>query len=333
MSRTVVSFVLNNRPHTGIPEETRQRVLRAVAELGYHPNNAARSLASGATRTLGVIVSETRNDAYGDTFLPALLRGIDASARAAGYRVALEYIDDRGAENPYLAALHEGMVDGLLVCGPRPDDRALSEVGMSGEAIVVVGDPGTADCASVDVDNVEAARMAVAHLVEHGYRRIGLITNVPLSVSSGQARLLGFRRALAAANQDPGDRIAEGGQDGASGRRAMAWLLGRAVRPDAVFAASDQVALGALAVLQEAGLRVPGDVALIGCDDLPVSAQLHPSLSTVHLPAVELGRAASQRLIDLIEGRATERSRLILPTHLVLRQSCGEHSPTGGGQG
>lgn len=330
VSRTVVSFVLNNRPHTGIPEETRQRVLQAVADLGYRPNRAARSLVSGSTRAIGVVVSETRNDSYGDTFLPALLRSIDGSARAAGYRVVLEYIDDRRADNPYLAPLREGSVDGLLICGPRPDDQALSELGKAGAPAVVIGDPGASGCASVDVDNAEAARAAVAHLLGHGYRRIGMISNVPLTFASSRARLDGFRRALAEANLPPDDRVAEGGLEEDSGRRAMESLLGRLPRPDAVFAASDQVAISAMATLQGTGLRVPLDVALIGFDDLPFASRLHPPLSTVHVPAAELGRIASQRLIDLIDGRTLDQSRLILPTKLVLRQSCGEHATTGG---
>lgn len=330
VSRTVVSFVLNDRPHSGIPEETRQRVIRAARELGYRPNRAARSLVSGSTRTIGVFVGETRNDAYGDAFLPALLRGIDASARSVGYRIVLQHLEDLSANNPYLEPLRDGSVDGVLVCGPRQNDRALAELAESGAPTMVIGNPEPAGCPSVDVDNAEAAFVATNHLLEHGYRRIALITNAPLEFASGRERAIGYRRAMSAAGLDPEDRLVEGGMDETSGRQATKRLLDRSPRPEAVFAASDQVAFGVLAALQGAGIRVPDEVALFGFDDLSLASHLQPPLSTVHVPASDLGRIASSRLLDVIDGRTPGESRMILPTRLVLRLSCGRHAETGG---
>ena len=326
VSRTVVSFVLNNRPHTGISEATRQRVLRAANELGYRPNSAARSLVSGRTRTIGVVVSETRTDAFGDAFLPELLRGIDGSARAVGFRIQLEYLADQQAHNPYLTPFREGRVDGLLVCGPRSDDTALKEVVEAGLPTMVIGNPGVAGCPSVDIDNTDAARTAVTHLIEHGYRRIGLITNLPLTYASSQARMAGYRQALAEADLALRESwIIEGGLGAASGQQAMERLLSLEPRLDAVFAASDQVALGALVAIQGAGLRVPDDVALIGFDDLPAASLVRPKLSTMQVPAADLGRIASRRLLDLIDGQPLDSVRVLLPTTLVLRHSCGTH--------
>jgi LacI family transcriptional regulator len=330
VSRTVVSFVLNDRPHTGIPEATRQRVLLAAAELGYQPNSAARSLVSGRAGTLGVIVTETRADAYDDAFLPQLLRGIDSGARAAGFRILLEYLGESPTGNPYLTLFRQGRVDGLILCGPRADDQALAELVATGVPVVVIGDPGTPACASVDVDNTAAARQAVAHLVDHGYRRIGLITNAPLAFMSSRARRLGYQQALEDAGL-PVDEAAvvEGAFDEGSGQQAMRRLLDQAPHLDAVFAAADQVAFGALAGLHAAGRRVPEDVALIGFDDLPMASILRPALSTIRVPARVLGHSAGQRVIDLVTGQALDELRLLLPTTLVLRQSCGAHPEKG----
>ncbi|HUE76128.1 MAG TPA: LacI family DNA-binding transcriptional regulator [Chloroflexota bacterium] len=327
VSRTVVSFVLNNRPHTGIPEETRQRVLRAVAELAYRPNNAARSLASGRTGTLSVVIGDAQSHAYGDAFLPELLRGIDRTTRTAGFRILLEYVDGSSLENPYLAAFREGHVDGLIICGPRADGRDLADLIEAAVPAIVIGDPGAANCLSVDVDNVEAARGAVSHLIEHGYRRIGLITNLPLSFASSRARAAGYRLAMADGNLPVDeDLIVEGGLDEVSGQETMARLLRLVPRPRAVFAASDQIAMGALVALRVHGLRAPDDVAIVGFDDLPAASQVDPSLTTVRVPAPELGQLASQRLLDLLAGRFMSEPRTILPTQLMLRESCGLHA-------
>jgi len=323
VSRTVVSFVLNNRPNSGIPKTTCQRVLQAAADLGYRPNRAARSLVSGQTRQFGVLVGEKRNDAYGDAFLPSLMRGIDTVARENGYRIQFEYLDEN-AEQSALASFREGTTDGMLVWGPSQSSRALEAIVEAGATVIVIGDPATVDCPSADIDNAAAARDAVEHLLQHGYRDIALITNVPLSYGTSRARLAGYLHALESAGLRPNaDHIVAGELDEESGRRAMTKILVTRPLPRAVFAASDQVAIGALGALLDAGIRVPEDVAIVGFDDLPLVASIHPTLSTVRVPATALGRIATQRLIDLIEGRPVSPKRIILPTKFVARRSCG----------
>lgn len=323
VSRTVVSFVLNNRPHTGIPETTRLRVLQAAAELGYLPNRAARALASGRSRQLAVLVGETRNDAYGDAFLPSLLRGIDAAARAGGYRILFEYLDE-DTEQQALTSFRESTSDGMLVWAPGQASAVLDQFIREGAAVMVIGDPGSTPCPSVDIDNGLAARAAVEHLLGHGYRDVALITNVPLSFSSSRARLAGYLAALEAADIVPNaERIVPGDLDEESGRRAMEKVLEWRPLPRAVFAASDQVAIGALGALQRASIRVPEDVALVGFDDIPLAASVHPALSTVRVPASELGQLATTRLIDLVEGRSVEPMRVVWPTSFIARRSCG----------
>lgn len=330
VSRTVVSFVLNNRPHTGIPEETRERVLRAAAELHYHPNRAAQSLVKGRTGTIAVVVSESRHDAYGDAFLPALLRSVEGSARAEGYHVVLHYLGEASTDDDpdvrRLDLLRAGGFDGFLVCGPRQNDRVLAMLLESGVPSITIGHPGALICPSVDIDNSAAARRAVEHLLGHGYRRIALVTNAPLAFVSSQDRSVGYRQALAEANVPFEEAlVAEAGLDDGAGQRAISEILSHGERPDAVFAASDQVALGVLAGLQRVGLKVPTDIALVGFDDLPLATQVHPTLTTIHVPIDDLGRVAAKHLVDLINGRGPEADRFLLPTGLQLRESCGPH--------
>jgi DNA-binding LacI/PurR family transcriptional regulator len=331
VSRTVVSFVLNDRPNSGIPEVTRQRVLAAAAALGYRPNRAARTLASGRTHQISVLVGETRNDAYGDLFLPALLRGIDGATQERGYRILFAYLGQSG-EQDALAAVRDSASDGLLFWGPDPASAALATVVATGAPTVVVGEPAAVDCPSVDIDNEAAARVAVGHLLGHGYRDVAMITNVGLDYGSSRRRVTGYLAALAAAGLSPRpQRIVPGSLDQESGRQAMEQLLRDRPWPRAVFAASDQVAVGALGALLGAGVRVPEEVAVVGFDDVPLAASVHPRLSTVRVPATELGQVAARRLIDRIEGRPVEPWRVILPTSFVARRSCGCDEPPGGG--
>jgi DNA-binding LacI/PurR family transcriptional regulator len=172
----------------------------------------------------------------------------------------------------------------------------------------------------VDVDNEAGARLAVEHLLALGHRRIACITNAPTAYTAASERVAGYREALAAAgiDEEPG-MIAEGAFDAQSGHRAMADILSRST-PDAIFVASDVVAIGAIAGLREAGLSVPGDVSVVGFDAIPLAAYLDPPLTTISLPAHDLGRAAGRALLDRIAGRPVA-GRTLLPTELIVRAS------------
>ena len=198
------------------------------------------------------------------------------------------------------------------------DDPSLIALIRDGFPVVLQGSLPGLDVPTVDVDNVAGARGAVEHLIAAGHRRIACITNAPLVYTAAQARLAGYHEALAAAGipADP-DLVEEAAFDAPSGHQAMARLLAR-TSFDAAFVASDVVALGAVGGLREAGLRIPDDVSLVGFDDIPLAAYFDPPLSTVHLPAFELGQAAGRALIDRIEGRPVP-DRTLLPTELVIR--------------
>jgi len=320
VSRTTVSFVLNGRTDVKIPAETRQRVLDAAERLGYHPHAPARQLVGGRSYIVALVLRQSPEQIAGDAVLAETLRGFAASARAGGFRVMVEPLPADDHSPTYADLLRSQHADGLVVSGPRVDDPSLQELVRDGFPIVLQGSLPGLSVASVDVDNVAGARGAVEHLIELGHRRIACITNAPLVYTAAQERLSGYHAALAAGGieADP-VLVAEGGFDAPSGHVAMSQLIARTAF-DAVFVASDVVALGAIGGLREAGMRVPDDVSMVGFDDIPLAAYFDPPLSTVRLPAFELGQAAGQALIDRIDDRPVPE-RTLLPTELVVRAS------------
>jgi LacI family transcriptional regulator len=320
VSRTTVSFVLNGRTDVKIPAETRQRVLAAAARLGYHPHVAARQLAAGRSHVIALVLRQTPEQIAADAVLVETLRGLASTARTSGFRVLVEPIGPNGPDSTFDALVRAQHVDGLIVSGPRLDDPSLVALVDEGFPIVIQGAYPDLQVTSVDVDNIAGARGAVEHLVSLGHRKIACITNAPLAYTAAQDRLDGYRRALANAGL-PGsdDLVVEAAFDAPSGHTAMVELLERATF-DAVFVASDVVALGAIGALREAGRRVPDDVSVVGFDDIPLAAFFDPPLTTVRLPAYELGQAAGRALLERIARQAIP-TRTLLPIELVVRGS------------
>ena len=320
VSRTTVSFVLNERPDVKFPDETRRRVLDAAERLGYQPNASARRLAGGHSHVIALVMRQSPEQVASDAGLAETLRGLAAAARSGGFRVMVEPLAPDGPHATYTALLRSQHADGLVISGPRVDDPSLLELVRDGFPIVLQGDLPDVSCPSVDVDNVAGARGAVEHLIALGHRRIACITNAPLVYTAAQERLAGYHEALAAAGipADP-DLVIEGGFDASSGHRAMAELLAR-TEFGAAFVASDVVALGAIGALRAAGLQVPDDVSIVGFDDIPLAAYFDPPLTTVRLPAFELGQAAGRALLERIAER-TISHRTLLPIELIERAS------------
>jgi len=320
VSRTTVSFVLNERADVKIPVETRQRVLNAAERLGYHTDAPARQLAAGRSRVIALVLRQSPEQVAGDAVLAETLRGLAAAARSGGFRVMVEPLATAGTEATYTALLRARHADGLVVSGPRVDDLSLAALLIEGFPIVLQGNLPGVDVPSVDVDNVAGARGAVQHLLSLGHRRIACITNAPLVYTAAQERLEGYRQALFDAGLEAPDAlVAEGAFDAPSGHAAMSQLLAR-VEFEAVFVASDVVALGAISALREAGKRVPTDVSVVGFDDIPLAAYFDPPLTTVRLPAFELGHAAGRALLERIADRAIP-ARTLLSTELIVRSS------------
>ncbi len=320
VSRTTVSFVMNGRTDIKIPPETRQRVLSAAERLGYHPHSPARQRAAGRSHVIGLVLRQTPEQIAGDAVLVDTLRGLASAARTEGFRVLVEPLPPNGPESSFEALLRSQHADGLVISGPRTDDPSLLALAGEDFPIVIQGNMPGLSVASVDVDNVAGARRAVEHLLGLGHRRIACITNAAVVYTAAQDRLAGYRTALGAAGLPALDElIEEGAFDAPSGHAAMKRLLARTTF-DAVFVASDVVALGAIGALREAGRRVPADVSVVGFDDIPLAAYFDPPLTTVRLPAYELGQAAGRALLDRIAERSIP-SRTLLPTELIGRGS------------
>ncbi|MEO8570923.1 MAG: LacI family DNA-binding transcriptional regulator [Chloroflexota bacterium] len=320
VSRTTVSFVLNRRADVKIPDETRKRVVDAAVQLGYQPNASARQLAGGRSHILALVLHQSPEQVASDAVLAETLRGLSAAAREGGFRVMVELLAPDGPDTSYSSLLRAQHADGLIVSGPRSDDPSLLELVRDGFPIVIQGSFPDVAVQSVDVDNVAGARGAVEHLLSLGHRRIACITNAPLVYTAAQERLAGYTQALAAAGIEcESILITEADFDAPSGHLAMARLLAR-TEFDAAFVASDVVALGAIGALREAGRRVPDDVSIVGFDDIPLAAYFDPPLTTVRLPAFELGQAAGRALVERLADRAIPH-RTLLPTELMVRGS------------
>ena len=327
VSRATVSRVVNGSPK--VSADIRRAVEAAVLELGYVPNRAARSLVTRRSGSIGVIIAEPTNVLFSDPFFPRLLRGISAALTARDLQLVLlmpasPSETDRTAD--YLAAGH---VDGVLVVSLHDNDPLPLRMAEAHIPMVLSPRPRRPMSVSyVDVDNRGGAHSAVAHLVESGRRVIATITG-PTDMAPGVDRLTGYRDALvdAGLGTDPELEVV-GDFSHAGGASAMERLL--AARPDidAVFAASDLMAAGALTVLTAAGRRVPGDVALVGFDDSPVATTTQPALTSVRQPVEEMGHEMARLLIDAVEGGDLVPRRVILATQLIERaSSAGRRKP------
>lgn len=322
VSVTTVSRVLND---TGpVREDTRRRVLAAIARLGYTPHGAARSLITRQTRTIGVILP----DIYGE-FFSELIRGADLAARRSGYHLLVSGAHADLAETREVLRTLHGRVDGLVLMASAVDARALDDSLPATMPIVLLNDGRRAAThSSIRIDNRGGARAMTRHLIGQGHRRIGFIEG-PEGNDDAAERRMGYREALAAHGltrdaglELPGDFTEKAGHD--AGRRFTALTP----RPTAVFAANDAMAIGCLAGLRDAGLRVPEDVALAGFDDIPIARYMTPPLTTVHVAIEELGGGAIARLVGELErNRPGPARHELLPATLVVR---GSTSPASG---
>lgn len=323
VSRTTVSFVLNDVEGSNISQATRERVLEAAEELGYVPSAAARTLVSGRTGTLGLILGHAEHLTV-DAFIPQLLYGLNDAIRRHGFRLLVEAVEDIGRADAYRELVHAKQIDGLVALNPRSDDEQLPRLIEEGFPVVVIGDTSRRNGYAVNVDDRVAARRATEHLLALGHRRVAHLTFSPEGYLATRHRLAGYREALEAAGVDPDETpIAYGNYGPESGYRAMRDLLASGPPPSALFAGNDTVALGAMAAIRERGLGIPDDVAVVGFDDIPTAPFFSPPLTTIRSPAIEQGRLAMELLVALVAGERPEPSRITLDTPLVVRASCG----------
>ncbi|TYB50631.1 LacI family transcriptional regulator [Nonomuraea sp. PA05] len=309
VSAATVSRVLNGR-RTVDPEMV-ARVLTAVRELGYRPNAVARNLRRSRTTLWAVIVPD-----IGNPFFTSTVRGIEDVAQQAGYSVVLCNSDESPAkEETYVAAALSEQMAGVIIAssGSVKAARCLLDSPVPVVAIDRELPRGAVD--TVVVDNEEGARAATRHLLDAGYSRVACVTG-PEGVSTADLRLRGYTAALGGAPVVVRTDFREQG-----GYDAMAALLSSAARPDAVFVASNLMAVGALRCLADRGVEVPGQVGLVGFDEIPWADLVRPSLTTVAQPTYELGRMAARLLADRIAAPAARPATVVLPTELRPRRS------------
>lgn len=323
VSPATVSRVLNDS--APVSDETRERVLRAARELDFTPNLIARALTVKKTFLLGVILPDLSGQ-----FFTQLLQGIDEIAYSKGYHIIVSCSHSHRNEIHTLAKLmSEGRVDGLIVMEPLLGTKALSSLVHFRMPVVVLNFPWNGGMVqSILVDNQRGAYLATKHLLDHGYQPVAMIRG-PAGNFDAEKREQGYREALRERGLDPdaenGAYLVRGAFGRHSGYLAMSMLLGLAKRPRAVFAANDEMAIGAYGAIRDHGLSVPDDVAIAGFDDIDVASCIRPPLTTVHVPITELGSKAAEHLIRAIESKDETQltANMVLPTGLVIRESCG----------
>lgn len=319
--RSTVSRVVNDSPN--VSPEVRKRVQKIIQSTGYQPNAAARSLASQRSNVIGLVLPRSVSSFFTDPFFPHLTQGIAFGCNDHNLTLSLFLTGSKeDEEKMYPRISRRGLLDGILIQAGRPDETMIERLTNSSIPSVIIGRPFETDGISyIDIDNVNAAIKATRHLINLGYQRIATITgNLDSTVS--EDRLEGFKKAMTAAGRIIDDSLmAEGDFTEISGYQAMNALL--PARPDAIFAASDIMAAGAIRAILEAGLSVPRDIAIVGFDDVPIARQSKVQLTTIKQPITRFGIKAVELLIDLIENGTQPARRMILDTELVIRDSCG----------
>jgi LacI family transcriptional regulator len=315
VSKQTVSRVLNNKGE--ISQATRRQVLAVIERLDYRPSNIARGLATNKTMTLGLVVPD-----IGNPFFSEITRGADGAAHAAGYSLLLgNTFEDPERETDVLRTLEEKRVDGIVLCSSRLPDNRLDEF-CAGQPVVLVNRQHEGDHAgSVRVDDAAGADEAVHHLIQSGRRVIGFLSGPPTS-RSGQERAKGYAAALEGAGLSFDASLqAHSAPTLEGGLAAAQSLLTAWPDMDALFCYNDLVAVGALQACAKLGRRVSEDVAVVGCDDIPLAEMVTPPLTTLHVSQQEMGASAIQLLLNKINGCADECREIVLRPKLVIRAS------------
>ncbi len=318
VSVTTASRALNNSDHA-VSSDTRERVMRAAAELGYQPNVSARTLRMDRSFTVGIMASDITS-----YFTPIIIRGIQDVLNDAGYFcVIASFGGDVRLQDQALDSLINRGMDGVIFVESW-QYSAVPRLQKAGKPYVFCERLFDARIAhSVVTDNYDGAMQATRHLLNAGHRRIALL-NGPDNYYAARERLQGYRHALEAAGVDFDPQLVSSGAWYVHGGYAAAQsILALGDVPHALFVYNDVMAVGAIHALQDAGLRVPEDVAIVSYDDHPVATQFRPQLTTVTLPCFEMGREAAALLLRQMEEGQEPTEELVLKGQLIVRDSCG----------
>ncbi|MFC5406543.1 LacI family DNA-binding transcriptional regulator [Cohnella soli] len=314
VSKATVSRVLNNNPQ--VKDEIRERVLRVIEELGYRPSAIARNLATNRSNVIGLILPDITNP-----YFPVIARGIEDAAHQLGYALFISNTDnDPKLEQEYIQKMVEQQVSGIVLISSTLDEETVHELTSLQMPIVlcdrlIVGKPFDA----VLIDDYKAAYEAVSYFIGQGHQRIAHLAG-PRNIQSAENRKTGYLDAMRSANLEP--FVSVGTFSYESGMHQMGAVIDE-YRPTALFASNDLLALGAMQEIHRRGLTIPGDIAVIGCDDIPFSKMSRPMLSTISIPVYQIGVTAVQLLEDQMKGVRVGMKSVIMEHKLIHRESCG----------
>ncbi|TFE00624.1 LacI family DNA-binding transcriptional regulator [Jeotgalibacillus salarius] len=319
VSTATVSRVLRN-PES-VKEHTRLKVLNSIEELNYQPNVLARHFRRNKTNTILVIVPNIAN-----TIFSQIVRGIEATASEKNFRVLLGNTNrDVEKEYDFLNLLHQRQVDGLILLSGKIDHDILSELKDKYPLVLASEYVDDVEIATVCIDNIKSSFEATEHLIKQGHKRIGHISG-PMNSLLSFDRLSGYNQALKEYHIDESkDLIREGDFSYETGYQQMCELLILPEPPTAVFAANDEMAMGAINASKKKGLSVPKDLAVVGFDNIRFSSIFDPGVTTIAQPAVEMGNIAMELLLQKLDDPDFENKRITLKSELIIRESCGSN--------
>jgi LacI family transcriptional regulator, repressor for deo operon, udp, cdd, tsx, nupC, and nupG len=322
VSKGAVSFALNNRP--GVGRETRERILGVAHDLGWTPSSRARALSVSRALAVGMVITRSPETLRADPFFPSFIAGVESVLSQRGHALLLQVTPDHEREQQsYRRLADEGRVDGVFVTDLQVDDRRPQLLAELGLPAVVVG-PAVADefWPSLGVDDAPGITAAVRHLVDLGHRDIAHVSG-PADLVHGHSRSQAWAAALQAAGLPVG-RCVEGDFSAEAGARATRELLDASDPPTAIVYANDLMAMAGMSLALSRGVDVPGDLSVTGYDDTEIAAHLQPSLTTVSTDVTEWGRAAANRLLEVV-GQQPLTPAELAPPRLVVRGSTGPH--------
>ncbi|WP_211716278.1 LacI family DNA-binding transcriptional regulator [Nocardiopsis sp. MG754419] len=317
VSVTTVSHVLSGR--RPVSDRTKAKVLRVIDELGYRPDPSARGLRTGRSEAVALVVSDVTNPFY-----PLMAAGLQEVLQPEGFLISVCVAQGTSHDlDTVIRHLLNRRVDGIVMASLNAQEHHFNAITAAGTALVRLSgelDPRFGDI--VRADDTGGMADVVTHLLERGYRRIGMVNGDPDS-SPGRLRLAGYRRALRDFGLESDENlITTGPFTRAGGARGAHRLLGMDPMPQALVCGNDLMAVGALDAIRERGLSVPGDIAVTGYDDIEAASLLSPRLTTVHNPAFEIGRACARLFLDRLSGSSVEGVReVVLPQKLIVRES------------
>ncbi|MBV7335699.1 LacI family transcriptional regulator [Chloroflexi bacterium TSY] len=328
VSRSTVSRVVRNQ--ASVRPEVRERIQKVIQETGYQPHPAAQMLAGQSTNIIGLVIGEPTEVIFDNAFFPRLIQGVAEGANQLDLTLTLFLFHDKSEETKLTRRiLQNQLLDGLIVSGTYTDDPFINLLAENNLPFIVVGRHENPTVPFIDVDNVRGAETAVTHLIELGYRRIGTITG-HMKNRAALDRLVGYKQALVMHGYEVDEfLIGYGDFTKQSGFNVMLQLLEQKV--DAVFAASDSMAVGAIDALKESGVRVPQEIAIVGYDDSVEATSVTPALTTMRQPVRQSGMMAVEKLFAIIDKKQQrkeisanhdkELNQIYLPAELIVRAS------------